>query len=66
MPKTKPYFDPVDPKVNFPELEEKILRFWKKEKIFEKSVEFRSDKKRWTFLDGPTSIMNIFLHEFTN
>lgn len=47
------YFDPVDPRVNFPELEEKILKFWKENKIFEKSVENRPEDKTWTFLDGP-------------
>lgn len=55
----KPYFDLVDPKVNFPELEEKILKFWKKEKIFEKSVKLRSDDKKWTFLDGPPFITGL-------
>src|SRR3990170_506932 len=55
----KPYFDPVSPKVNFPLLEEKIINFWKKEKIFEKSVEGRPKNKRWTFLDGPPFITGL-------
>ena len=30
----KNYFDPVDPKVNFPELEEKVLKYWKENKRY--------------------------------
>lgn len=55
----KPYFDPVDPKVNFSALEEKILAFWKKEKIFEESVNTRPENKKWTFLDGPPFITGM-------
>ena len=32
-------FKPVESKVSFPKLEEEILAFWKKERIFERSVE---------------------------
>jgi isoleucyl-tRNA synthetase len=32
----------VDPKVNFPKLEEEILAFWEANKIFEKSVSRRA------------------------
>jgi isoleucyl-tRNA synthetase len=46
-------FKKVNPKQNFPELEEEILKFWNKEKIFEKSVEERSKKKTFSFYDGP-------------
>jgi isoleucyl-tRNA synthetase len=49
-------FKPVNPQVNFPELEAEISKFWKENKIFEKSVEQRSDEKKWTFLDGPPFI----------
>ncbi len=38
---------------NFPQLEEETLQYWKKNKIFEKSVESRPKDKPWTFLDGP-------------
>lgn len=37
----------------FPKLEEETLNYWKKNKIFEKSVESRPANKPWTFLDGP-------------
>lgn len=46
-------FKPVDPHVNFPKLEEEVLSFWQKEKIFEKSVENRKKNKKFTFYDGP-------------
>jgi isoleucyl-tRNA synthetase len=37
--------------LNFQKLEEKILRFWKKNKIFERSIEKR--KKDFVFYEGP-------------
>lgn len=46
-------FNPVSPNVNFPKLEEEVLEYWKKNKIFEKSLEKESPKGNWTFLDGP-------------
>ena len=46
-------FKPVNPKVDFPKLEQEILDYWKRNKIFEKSIESRPFDKRWTFLDGP-------------
>jgi len=44
---------------NFPELEEEILAFWKKNKIFEKSIDNRPTDKPWTFLDGPPFITGL-------
>ncbi|MBU2036450.1 isoleucine--tRNA ligase [Patescibacteria group bacterium] len=55
----KKYFDEVNPKVNFPEIEEKIISFWKENKIFEKSVNQRPEEKKWTFLDGPPFITGM-------
>ena len=55
----KNYFDEVNPRVNFPEIEEKIISFWKENKIFEKSVSQRPDSKKWTFLDGPPFITGM-------
>ena len=52
-------FKPVDPKVSFPELEEKTLKYWEENKIFEKSVESRPEEKKWTFLDGPPFITGM-------
>jgi len=44
-------FKPVSPKVDFGQLENKILNFWQKEKIFEKTLKNR--KKKFVFYDGP-------------
>lgn len=52
-------FTPVTPNVNFPQLEEEILNYWKKEKIFEKSIDQRPEDKKWTFLDGPPFITGL-------
>ena len=55
----KSYFETVDTKVNFPDLEDKLISFWKEKKIFEKSVESRPLDKTWTFLDGPPFITGL-------
>lgn len=52
-------FKPVTPKVNFPELEQDILTFWKEKKIFEKSISSRPEDKKWTFLDGPPFVTGM-------
>ncbi|MFH1246247.1 MAG: isoleucine--tRNA ligase, partial [Candidatus Liptonbacteria bacterium] len=36
-----------------PEMEEKVLRYWDDQKIFEKSLEKTKDKTPFTFYDGP-------------
>src|SRR3989304_3466174 len=40
-------------KINYPETEQKILDFWEKNKIFEKSISSRDEKKSFTFYEGP-------------
>lgn len=52
-------FKPVSPKVNFPELENDILSFWKEKGIFEKSISSRPENKKWTFLDGPPFVTGM-------
>ena len=52
-------FKPVSPKVDFPKLEEEILKYWKENKIFEKSIESRPKDKTWTILDGPPFITGL-------
>jgi len=52
-------FTPVSPKVDFPQMEDEIIKSWKENKIFEKSVEFRPENKKWTFLDGPPFITGM-------
>lgn len=48
-----PMFKKVDPKVSFPKMEEEILEFWEKEKIFEKSVSKDAPKGDFVFYEGP-------------
>src|SRR4030042_1237016 len=40
---------------NLPELEEKVLKFWKQSRIFEKSLALRKNKKKFVFYEGPPS-----------
>ncbi|HKL86432.1 MAG TPA: isoleucine--tRNA ligase [Treponemataceae bacterium] len=46
-------YEPVDPKVSFPEQEEKVLAFWKKKDIFKKSISNRETGPEYVFYDGP-------------
>src|SRR3989344_9033087 len=46
-------FKPIDPKPNFPKLEEEILKFWEDHKIFEKSLEQTREGKPYSFYAGP-------------
>ncbi|MDR2740953.1 MAG: isoleucine--tRNA ligase [Treponema sp.] len=48
-------YQSVDPKVSFPRLEEEVLEFWEKNKIFEKSVSGREGRPEndFVFYDGP-------------
>ena len=52
-------FEPVTPKVNFPEMEEETLGYWKENRIFEKSLEKDAPKGDWTFLDGPPFVTGL-------
>jgi isoleucyl-tRNA synthetase len=46
-------FKQYDEKVSYPKIEEKVLEFWKENKIFEKSISTREGKKNFTFYEGP-------------
>jgi isoleucyl-tRNA synthetase len=48
-------FKPVPSKVNFPEMEEKILKFWKESDAFQESMALRkeSDAPSYAFYEGP-------------
>ena len=43
----------VDTDLNFVAREKEVLKFWKEEKIFEKSMDERKDCPAYTFYDGP-------------
>ncbi len=46
-------FKKVKSPANFPKLEEKILQFWKKKNIFQKSLKKRKNSKNFVFFEGP-------------
>lgn len=52
-------FKPVKSDINFFQLEDDLIKHWKKNKIFEKSVESRPVDKTWTFLDGPPFVTGL-------
>ena len=52
-------FKPVNAKVDFAKQEEEVLRYWKENNIFEKSISLRPEDKTWTFLDGPPFVTGM-------
>ena len=44
---------PVDPRVSFPELEERVLERWRERDVFAESIRRRRDAPRWGFYEGP-------------
>ena len=46
-------FPILDTGLNQAAEEEKVLEFWKREKIFERSVDERTDEKHFVFYEGP-------------
>jgi isoleucyl-tRNA synthetase len=46
-------FREVNSKINFIQLEEDILRFWKEHGIFDKSIEMREGGPQYAFYEGP-------------
>jgi len=50
---------------SFSKTEEKILKFWKDRKIFEKTIENRRDAKRFVFFEGPPTANGLpGIHHF--
>ncbi|MEK7263699.1 MAG: isoleucine--tRNA ligase, partial [Bacteroidota bacterium] len=46
-------YKPLTDKINYSQLELKILQFWKENNIFEKSISLREGKTGFTFYEGP-------------
>ncbi|HEY9594609.1 MAG TPA: isoleucine--tRNA ligase [Spirochaetia bacterium] len=46
-------YRPVDSKVSFPSVEERILAFWQENSVFEKSITQRKHSEEFVFYDGP-------------
>jgi len=51
MKKSKFKFD--QKKFNLPEIEEMVMRYWKENDVFERSVKNRKGKKKFVFFEGP-------------
>jgi isoleucyl-tRNA synthetase len=46
-------FERVEPRVRFPELEARILAFWREADVFRRSLELRAGAPEWVFYEGP-------------
>jgi isoleucyl-tRNA synthetase len=51
-------FEKVEPPIDFPKLEHKILNLWKRMDSFEKLLDLKCKKKPWSFIDGPITANN--------
>ncbi len=49
---SKPFED-VDPRLNFPNAERDVLKFWDERKIYQQSLEQRKSAKSFVFFEGP-------------
>ncbi len=49
-------FKQFDEKINYPKIEEEVLKFWEEKKIFEKSISSRPKSKSFTFYEGPPTV----------
>jgi len=49
-------FNPVNSRVDFPEMEERILEWWKDKDIFRRSVQARREGPRYVLFDGPPTV----------
>lgn len=47
------YYNKVDNSLNFVEREKEVVKFWKENEIFKKSMEQREGSEYYTFYDGP-------------
>ena len=46
-------FEKVDQRVNFPDLETRLMKLWKDEDTFQKSLRLRDGRPRFVFYEGP-------------
>ena len=46
-------FQPVETNVSFPKLEERILDFWRTAKIYDRTLQQRSESPNFVFFEGP-------------
>ena len=53
-----PRFRPVAPKVEFPEVEERILAYWRERDIPNRGLSLNEGSKEWVFYEGPPTANN--------
>ncbi len=51
-------FEPVDPAVSFPRLEEQVLEFWKTRGVVKEALEEKPGRPRFVFYEGPPTANN--------
>ncbi|MGI6369264.1 MAG: isoleucine--tRNA ligase [Ignavibacteria bacterium] len=49
-------FKQLPEKINYPEIENDILKFWKDNKIFERTLEIRHKAPNYSFYEGPPTV----------
>ena len=49
----EPAYRPVDPRISFPEMEERVLETWRAGDIFHRSLKQREGASEWVFYEGP-------------
>ncbi|MCK6460433.1 MAG: isoleucine--tRNA ligase [Planctomycetes bacterium] len=52
-------FEPAPPDVSFPALERELLALWKRDRIFERSIEEAKGRPRFTFYEGPPTANGV-------
>jgi len=52
-------FNKVDLRKKYSEMEKEVLKFWKENKTFEKSIKQRDEKDAYVFYDGPPFITGV-------
>src|SRR4029079_1213168 len=43
----------IDPKADFPKMEEEVLKFWDEQRIFDKTLDKTKNGKPFVFFEGP-------------
>jgi isoleucyl-tRNA synthetase len=51
-------YRPVEAKVSFPDMEERILAFWRDRDVFGQSLRLREGSPEWVFYEGPPTANN--------
>jgi isoleucyl-tRNA synthetase len=52
-------YRPVQTKVDLPALELEVLEFWRRERIFQKTLELRRGAPEWVFYEGPPTANGV-------